>query len=324
MPRRALLIGIDRYTHLTPLRGCVADAQAMQQLLAHNEDGSPNYECRLLTSAGRRSITKKVLRAEWTKLFENFKGDILFYFSGHGTPLKSGGFIVTQEGDTDDPGLAMDELLSLANQSEASVLLILDCCHAGHLGGLGALKGSGDLQKAYLKEGLTILAAARPDEAAVEIDGHGVFTKLLLGALSGGAADVRGRVSAASIYAYAEQAMGSWDQRPLYKSHADCLDPVRLCTPAVQDALLRELPKIFRKGEDGSLRLDPSFEFTHPTADPAHVEIFNKLKILRNARLLKTEGEKDLYFVALESQHVGLTPLGQFYWRLAALDRIRL
>jgi hypothetical protein len=325
MPRRALLIGIDRYTHLTPLRGCVADAQAMQKLLAHNEDGSPNYECHLLTSSETGEVTKKDLRIEWTKLFASFDGDILFYFSGHGTPLASGGFLVTQEGDQVDPGLPMDELLILANKSKAkSILLILDCCHAGHLGGLPALQGSEGLQTAaYLREGLTILAAARPEQAAIEMEGHGVFTKLLLGALSGGAADVRGRISAASIYAYAEQAMGSWDQRPLYKSHADRLDPVRLCTPAVPDTLLRELPKIFRKGEDSSLRLDPSFEFTHPTADPDHVGIFDKLKILRNARLLTTEENKDLYFVALESQHVWLTPLGQFYWRLAELDRIR-
>ncbi len=322
-PRRALLVGIDHYKHLTPLSGCVADALAMEELLARHENGSLNYECHLLTSSATGEVTKRDLRVEWTKLFASFDGDILFYFSGHGTPLASGGFLVTQEGDQVEPGLPMDELLILANNSEAkSILLILDCCHAGYLGDLPTRQGSGDIQKAILKEGLTILAAARPEQEALEQEGHGIFTKLLLGALGGGAADVRGLVSAASIYGYVEQALGSWDQRPLYKSHANRLDPVRLCKAAVPDAILRELPEIFLDREDSLLRLAPSYEFTHPTANPDHVATFDKLKILRNARLLKTQDDKDLYFVALESQHVGLTPLGQFYWRLADLERI--
>lgn len=122
-PRRALLVGIDHYKHLPSLSGCVTDARALQKLLANNDDGSPNYDCRLLTSSARTAVTKKVLRFEWTRLFANFAGDVLFYFSGHGTPLEGGGFIATQEGDEADPGLAMDELMTLANQSKASSTL---------------------------------------------------------------------------------------------------------------------------------------------------------------------------------------------------------
>jgi len=323
MPRRALLVGIDQYDddHVANLTGCVADATAMHSLLQRHEDGSPNYDCRLLVSPGDDRVTRKLLRVQWNRLFGDFRGDIIFYFSGHGVPLKSGGFLVTQEGDLDDPGLAMDELLTLANCSRAdSVLLILDCCHSGHLGNPQQGAGTGHYQS-HLREGLTILAASRPAEPAAELYGHGIFTRLVLGALSGGAADVRGLVSAASIYAYVEQALGPWDQRPMYKSHADRLPPVRHCLPAVSNALLRDLPVLFTL-PDNLLQLDPSYEHSCSGSNFRNVNIFENFKKLRDARLLVTEGGEDLYYTALKNGRVRLTPLGQFYWRLAEAGRL--
>lgn len=322
MDRRALLVGIDHYQHLGSLTGCVADAIAMQKLLETNEDGSSNYDCRLLISK-QDLVTRKLLRGSWNELFDNFHGDVLFHFSGHGTPTRVGGCLVTSEGDKEDPGLSMDELLTLANKSKAkSVLLILDCCHSGYIGNPAILQSGSSIENgAYLREGVTILAASRPNEPSVEEDGHGVFTNLVLGALSGGAADVRGRVSAAAIYAYAEQALGSWDQRPLYKSHADRLAPVRLCEPAVPDPLLRELPKIFEEA-DSQLWLDPTYEHTDPSSDPEHVKTFDKLKLFRNARLLVTGEGKDLYYIAMGSGWVRLSALGKFYWNLVKDKRL--
>jgi hypothetical protein len=323
MARRALLIGIDDYDNISSLRGCVNDAREMSTVLERNEDGSRNYDCRVLTSPGPRPITRRLLREQWAELFENFDGDVLFYFSGHGTPTNVGGYLVTQDGEQGDPGLAMNDLLTLANRSRAkSILLILDCCFSGDLGNPPNLQGDGSIEnQAQLKEGLTILAASRPTQTASEISGHGVFTNLVLGALRGGASDVRGFISAASVYAYVEQALGAWDQRPVYKSHADRLPPIRRCKAWVEDALLRELTTIFET-PDSIFLMDPSFEYTEAMAKPENVELFNKFKVLRNARLLTTQDNKDLYFVALESKGVQLTPLGQFYWELVNLGRI--
>jgi len=295
----------------------------MQMILERHEDGSPNYDCRVLTSPGPRPVTRKFLREQWAELFENFDGDVLFYFSGHGTPTDVGGYLVTQDGEPGDPGLAMNDLLTLANRSKArSVLLILDCCFSGDLGNPPNLQSHGSIEnQAQLREGLTILAASRSSQTAAEVGGHGVFTKLVVGALSGGAADVRGLISVAAVYAYVEQALGSWEQRPVYKSHADRLPPLRRYKPSVPDTLLRELPSIFNRPES-TLGMDPSFEHTNTSAKPENVALFNNFKILRNARLLTTKDEKDLYYVALDSEMVHLTPLGQFYWKLADLGRI--
>ena len=320
---RALIVGIDKYDTLPRLTGCVNDAREMRKALESHEDGSNNYDCRLLISPGTQGITRKRLREEWSAFFDNYGGDILFYFSGHGHTTDVDGYIVTQDAEPGDPGLGMTELLTLANKSKAkTVLLILDCCFGGGLGSPSLLQGGWIENLALLREGLTILTASRATQTAAEAEGHGIFTSLVVGALNGGAADVRGHVYVPSIYAYVEQALGPWDQRPVYKSHGYRFDPIRRCKPSVPDALLRELPEIFRDKPDSSYRMDPSYERTDPLANPQHVKLFKKFKTLRNARLLTTQGNKDLFSVALESKTVRLTPLGQFYWRLAHSKRI--
>jgi hypothetical protein len=321
--KRALLVGIDFYESMPDLSACVQDATALRAVLARNEDGSPNFESRLLVNPGGPLITRDVLRTEWQRLFSGFTGDLLFYFAGHGSPTEAGGAIVTHEGTPTEPGLPMNELIDLANESAAQeVLIILDCCHSGAIGGSRRRRSGKALeQHARLREGVTILAASRSSEQSVEEDGRGVFTALLLAALQGGAADVRGQVSAAAIYAYIEQALGAWDQRPLYKSYASHLTPVRRCLPPVSDELLRQLPRYFPT-EDSSYRLDTTYEHTQPDATPEHVAIFNIFKTYRNARLVRTVEGDDLYFAALDAHAVALTPVGRLYWRLARQGRL--
>ena len=148
------------------------------------------------------------------------------------------------------------------------------------------------------------------------------FTNLLIGALKGGAANVRGRVSAASIYAYAEAALGAWQQRPLYKSHAAHLEPVRTCIPTVQDDVLRSLPTSY-PAEDFELKLDPTFEETNQAcAVPENVAIFKRLKRLQIGGLVKPKSGDDLYWSAERPGFVLLTELGKFYRQLSIDGRI--
>lgn len=318
MARRALLVGVNEYDNYSSLTGCVLDATAMEGLLSRNYDGGPNYDCRLLTTAKER-VTRERLRDVWEHLFDNFTDDILFYFSGHGAPTRIGVHVVTQDGTDKEPGLPMDELLTLANDSKArEVLLILDCCFSGALGNPRNLRE----YHTELREGVTILTASRSTEVSLEkTGGHGIFTWLVLSALRGGAADIRGHVSAAAIYSYAEQVLGSWDQRPLYKSYAERLSPIRLCQPAVSDALLRELPNYFATATE-RYQLDPSYESSDSSAKPDHTAIYQKFTQYRDARLLRTVGGGHLYFTTIESGVVELTDLGQLYWLLVKEGRI--
>lgn len=321
MQRRALIVGISKYDHLTLLAGAQRDATLMEEVLRAHWDGSPNYDCRLHTSPGSNPITRDFLRTEWDQFFSGSPDAALFYFAGHGTPTVVGGFLATQDGKGNDMGLPMDELLNRANKSQArEVLLVLDCCFSGSLGNPVALQNGLD-NNALLREGVTILAASSPHEIAAEVGGQGMFTSMVLHALHGGASDVMGKVSAAAIYAHVDQALGAWDQRPMYKSHASRLTPIRQCEPAVPPAILRQLPTIF-PDPMGTIKLDPTYEHSVPTADPAHVAIFNTLKIYRNSRLVRTTEHDDLYYAAMECSGVRLTGLGRFYWKLAKEGKI--
>jgi hypothetical protein len=292
-------------------------------VLQRHEDGSPNYDCRLLVNPGGPLITSPLLQAEWQHLFADFRGEIVFYFAGHGSPTEADGALVTHEGEPAHPGLPMEELIQLANASAAEeVLLILDCSDPGTLGnGARKRRGRAPAQQVRLREGVTILAASRPQGVSWSSGTRGIFTELLLAALQGGAADVRGQISAAAIYAYIEQALGAWDQRPLYRSEASHLSPVRRCAPHIADDLLRQLPVLFAS-EESRYRLAPSYEFTHPTVVPEHVAIFNTFKAYRDARLVRMVEGDDIYFAALHAHEVALTPTGKLYWRLASQGRI--
>jgi hypothetical protein len=342
MRRRALLVGIAAYDHFPHLAGPIEDAFAMRELLQSHANREPNFDCHLLLGAPLKAIADSktdvqglhlVYGATYNRLrtaleeFFAFDGMVLFYFSGHGYPSEQGRYLVTQDGTGALPGILMNDVLELANRSPArEIVLLIDSCFGGGVGEPDASLGPGkgwDVPNLYLREGITILAATKPNDLAIEIDGRGVFTRLLLGALKGGAADVRGWVSAASTYAYVEQALGPWQQRPVYKSHATQLSPLRHCAPDIDDADLRQLPQVFHT-PDAQYMLDPSHEITSPEALPEHVQIFRLLKRLQVARLVRPAFafDADLYFVAIRSHGVELTQLGQFYWQLANENRI--
>ncbi len=323
MMRRALLVGINSYDNMSSLSWCIDDVQELHPLLAFHEDRTPNFACRLLL--GSQSTSKALLasqpervifttrRSALKELFD-FDEKVLFYFSGHGYTRDNNTYLVTQDGTNTLPGIALQEVLDMANDSHASeVLLLIDSCHSG---ALGEPDQNGSLAKAYLRPGVTLLAASRSDQQALEQHGRGLFTSLLVGALKGGASDVRGQISEASIYAYIEQALGPWEQRPIYKSNATRLSPVRQCLPDIEGDELRRLPQFFAR-PDAQYYLDPSYEVVHSSALPEHLSIFKLFKRYQVARLLRPTLDNDLYFAAIHSHPVELTPIGRFYWQLA-------
>lgn len=333
MRGRALLVGINQYEHLPSLAWCVDDALAMREVLQYHANHEPNFACHVLlgvqeelgqpTSAPEASyepVTFTRLRAALEDLFA-YEEMVVFYYSGHGYAAAQGTYLATQDAHHGLPGISLAELVEMANHSRArEVFLIVDSCFSGDA---GEPPDGDEVSGLSLRSGVTMLAAAKPDQQAIEMDGHGMFTRLVLGALKGGAADVRGWVSAASIYAYVEQALGPWDQRPVYKSNASRLSPIRYCTPDVADDELRRLPRLF-PSPDHQFFMSPSYEITSPSSIPEHVAIFKLFKRYQVARLLRPTFafDLDLYFVAMRSHAVELTPLGQFYWQLARKDLI--
>ena len=242
--RRALCVGIDNYP-FGALRGCVSDAERLAALLSKHQDGTPNFECKKLVAPGGGAmdiVTRATLKQAVEQLFKDKAEVALLHFSGHGTENNLGGYLVTQDAESYDEGLSMGDVLKMANDSKADeVVVLLDCCHSGHIGQIPALNNNA----ALLREGVSIITASRGDQPSVEVGGGGLFTSLVLDALEGGAADLLGHVTIPAIYAKVEAALGAWDQRPLLKSHVSKVIAIRKCEPPISIAILRELPVLF-------------------------------------------------------------------------------
>lgn len=321
--RKALIIGINNYPK-APLSGCINDASALCGIIEANGDGSPNFDVRLVTDVPTKSELKGLI-------IELFSGDCetaLLYFSGHGLIEDIGGYIVTPDYKPNDEGVSMDEILMIANDSKAqNRVIILDCCHSGAFGNPKNLGG----KSAHIGEGVSILTASRDIESAIEINGHGVFTNLLLDALQGGASDLRGHITPGSVYAYIDQALGPWDQRPVFKTNITRFTSLRTITPQVPIDILRKLVEYFPTPQD-EFPLDPSFEDTNapivehkiiePHAKEENITIFKHLQKFQGVGLVVPVQEQYMYFAAMNSKSCKLTALGYHYWRLVKEKRI--
>jgi Caspase domain len=308
--RKALVIGINDYS-TAPLRGCVNDANSIANVLESNGDGSPNFCIKLITSPSDL-VTKSSLRQAIEELF-NGKCDIaLLYFSGHGFIKSTGGYLVTTDHQKYDEGVSMDDILILANKSSArDKVIIFDCCHSGAIG-TSSTTGSNIAQ---LSEGLSVLTASRDSEAAIEVGGFGVFTSLVVDALKGGAADLRGNITPGSLYAYVDEALGAWDQRPIFRTNVTRFTSLRAIAPKIPLQTLRKIITYFPTPEEHHL-LNPSYEFTDADAIKENVEIFKDLQKFESAGLVIPVDEEHMYFAAMNSKSCRLTAMGYQYWRL--------
>lgn len=308
--RKALVVGINDYL-TAPLHGCVNDANSIANVLESNGDGSPNFSVKLITSPSDL-ITKSSLRRAIEELFQGSCDIALLYFSGHGFIKSTGGYLVTTDHQRYDEGVSMDDILSLANQSHArDKVIIFDCCHSG-AAGTPSVTGS---NLAQLSEGLSVLTASRDSEVAMEVNGSGVFTSLVVDALKGGAADLRGNISPGSLYAYVDEALGAWDQRPIFRTNVTRFTSLRVITPKVPLQTLRKITTYFPSPEEHHL-LDPSYEFTDASAVQENVEIFKDLQKFESVGLLIPVDEEHMYFAAMNSKSCRLTAMGYQYWRL--------
>lgn len=322
--KKALVVGINYYEQVGQLHGCVNDAYAVSQVLMRHMDGSKNFDVAQFTAVDKNtSIDRKQLKDLVTELFKNDSEIAVFYFAGHGHVESTGGFLITSECKHGDDGLSLEEVLTIANESKAkNKILILDSCHSGIA---GTPKSLGD--KALLSEGMTILTASSKDQYANESNASGVFTSLLVDALNGGAANLLGDITPGSIYAHIDQSLGSWEQRPIFKTNVKAFTSLRKVTPPIQLSDLQQITALFRS-PDYEFPLNPSFEPQPPapnhgiSPDPLNNAKFAILQKLNRLNLVKPIGEEHMYFAAMNSKACKLTVLGKHYWNLITKQRI--
>ena len=142
---RALLIGIDRYEHVSQLTGTVNDAHAMRAWIsAHPGFGDGDIRMLLDGEATRDNILRSI--EEWLIAGTRPGDDVFLYFSGHGSQ---------QHDDNDDEADRLDETLvpvdatidasgaprGMISDDEVAALMarlagrrvhfVIDACHSG-------------------------------------------------------------------------------------------------------------------------------------------------------------------------------------------------
>jgi hypothetical protein len=324
MMKRALLVGIDHYDNFPPLYGCANDAAALEPLLAHNEDGSPNLECRLaVASDAATAVGRDELLQMIDQLLAPGATFALLYFAGHGAQTPGGGVaLATSDGTETSPGVQFSEILARINLSQVDeITVIIDSCFSGGATTIEALNTG----LANLRNGLAVLTASRGDEVSVETaDARGQFSTYLQGALDAGAADVLGRINVSGLYAALSESFGAWDQRPTFKANIDRLHEIRTVRPKLPLPMLRNITTWFPT-PDYVLPLNPTFEPSsqkdqkdrHP-----NTTIFSGLQRYRASLLLEPVGEDHMYYAAMHYKSCRLTPLGRHYWNQVKAERI--
>lgn len=321
MNRKALVIGINNYPG-NELHGCINDAEEVASLLSKNYDNSNNFDVVTKYDVKTKDELKKFIKT----LFSNDDDIALLYFSGHGFSDDSDEYICTPDFTKYSPGMALKDILIQATKSNCkNRIIILDSCYSGGMGKCSLL-GSTEA----ISSGMTILSASRSDECSVESNNRGVFTTLLCEALKGGAADLFGQITPGAIYAYIDKALGSWEQRPLFKTNVQQFVNLRNTEPPIKLADLQQIDKLFNESTI-ELPLDPSFECTNnPESKPELIEPYTNeknvaiLKLLQRYErvgLVEPVGEIHMYDAAMHSKSCKLTPLGQYYWMLSNKNR---
>jgi hypothetical protein len=314
--RKALVIGLNNYPN-AKLHGCIKDAINMTNVLTKDEDGYPNFSVKLITDEFK-PVTRAVLNENIESLFKGQSDVVLLYFSGHGLLKSNGGYIVTPDYKRYDEGISMDSILALANNSEASdKIIILDCCHSGSFG-TPSITGNNIAQ---IANGVTILTSSRDTEVSVDLGKCSLFTSLLIDALKGGAADLRGMITPGNLYSYVDEALGPWEQRPIFKTNVSRFTVIRKVTPQVPLECLRKITTYFKEPTD-EYKLDPSYEFTSDNSVDDHVKVFKDLQKYQSISLVVPVDDDYMYFAAMNSKSCRLTAMGYQYWRLVKENKI--
>lgn len=197
MSRNALIVGINAYEQLPPLRSPAQDAEAIAQLLQTYGECSIVRLPEVLDADRRPKIglkTKVTFQSLKTALVQLFKPrgttvpqTAIFFFSGHGIQDDSGiqeGFLATSDADPNRGmyGLSLSWLRRLLQESPVRQKVIwLDCCNSGELLNFreadpGAAAGTDRL----------FMTAAREYQPAFEsLDSpYSIFTQALLKGLN--------------------------------------------------------------------------------------------------------------------------------------------
>lgn len=328
--RKALIIGIDFYSHFSHLHGCINDAYDVKAVLERNGDGTTNFNVKqMMGASAENAVTRVAMRNAIKELFSGESEIALLYFAGHGSHDSVGGYICPTDGQLGDEGVPLAEIMALANKSKArNKVIILDSCHSGAAGNSNQNENISELS-----EGITVLTASTANQYANEENGHGVFTGLLVDALNGAAANLVGEITPGSVYAHIDQSLGAWEPRPVFKTNVQNFVSLRKVHPPIELKHLHRIADLF-PSSSFEYPLNPSYEPERATSEavetdarlpkpnPQNTEIFSVLQKLNRINLVVPVDAPHMYHAAMNSKGCKLSVLGEHYRSLVLRKQI--
>lgn len=215
----ALIVGIGQFNSdkIPKLKYATKDARDFYHYLTHEGHFAPDHVRILLDEKATQRRIMSELGTKFLARLARPDDMIVLFFSTHGSPsqmdLRGRNYIVAADSDPEDlfaTGIEMQKVLESIQSRVLSdrVLLVLDACHSGSVGGEGkGISRTGNFDAAALAEGSgqMVICSSKPDEQSWESKRYdnGVFTKNLLDGLRTGGATV----PVAKIFASAQEAI---------------------------------------------------------------------------------------------------------------------
>jgi signal transduction histidine kinase/energy-coupling factor transporter ATP-binding protein EcfA2 len=229
MARYALVIGIARYDNFRNLDKAATDAAA----IAHLFQTQGRYQVeplpkRLVEAENRWELAtdKKLTGKDLGQTLETFlleqaiDQEALIYFAGHGFEVlglgrKQKGYLATSDSTSDGRNaILFSDLNDLIRESSlSSLVLILDCCHAGSFLERTVLEST--LTAFKEKKDYYLITACRSFERAREREEHGVFTAAVLKGLQADNADNEGTVTGDRLFDFVQRELRQSGQEPI-------------------------------------------------------------------------------------------------------------
>jgi hypothetical protein len=210
----ALLVGIDEYADPTiPPLGAIPRIDAEDVAGVLRDPARCGYLPERVRTLMGRHATREAILHELEHLRTQTRGDssAVVYFSGHGSHLPDGDYLLPADTDGSSPertartAIPAAELSARLNAIPAGKLLtILDCCHAG---GVAAPVGKDLYVRLSSGSGRAVLAACAAGEQAAHLqqtDRNSLFTTHLLAGLRGKAATDDGLIKVFGLFEYVQ------------------------------------------------------------------------------------------------------------------------
>lgn len=181
----AVVVGINKYSDRRDLRASVNDAEKMAKILRELY----HYEVILLTdkTVGKPPSKHNILEGALAEIkAKPNRGEVLFYFSGHGEVDDEGNFyLIPQDANGNPSSYISEEELNKYVKDMKGLSLIVDACYSGGLYKNKNQERYDDRQEKKEEQGQLIFKSSREDEPSNEMwnETNSVFTYYLCQAI---------------------------------------------------------------------------------------------------------------------------------------------